>query len=55
MPIAFALEPELSVEEFRAVLIASALGERRPVDDPARFDKMLRQADLIVTARSGGR
>jgi GNAT superfamily N-acetyltransferase len=53
--IAFSLEPELSVEEFRAVLVASTLAERRPVDDPARLDKMLRQADLTVTARDGRR
>lgn len=55
MPIVYALEPELSAEEFRAILIASTLGERRPVDDPGRLDRMLRQADLIVTARDGRR
>lgn len=55
MPIVYALEPELSAEEFRAILIASTLGARRPVDDPGRLDRMLRQADLIVTARDGRR
>jgi predicted N-acetyltransferase YhbS len=55
MPIAFALEPKLSANEFQAVLIGSTLGERRPVADLARLDKMLRQADLIVTARDGRR
>jgi predicted N-acetyltransferase YhbS len=45
----------LSAEEFRAVLIASTLGARRPVDDLPRLDKMLRQADVIVTARAGTR
>jgi len=53
--IAYALEPELPVEDFRAVLIASTLGERRPVDDLSRLGEMLRGADLIVTARHGGR
>jgi predicted N-acetyltransferase YhbS len=55
MPITYALEPDLSAEEFRAVLIASTLGERRPVDDLQRLDRMLRQADVIVTARDGKR
>jgi GNAT superfamily N-acetyltransferase len=51
MPIAYAIEPELSVEEFRALLVASTLAERRPVDEPQRLDVMLRRADIIVTAR----
>ncbi len=55
MPIAFALEPDLSAEEFRAVLIASTLGERRPVDDLSRLGGMIRNADLVVTARDDGR
>ena len=55
MPISYALEPDLSAEEFRTVLIASTLAQRRPVDDPARLDTMLRNADLIVTARDDGR
>ena len=55
MPISYALESDLSAEEFQAVLVASTLGERRPVDDLARLDKMLRHADLIVTARDGRR
>ena len=55
MSISYALEPDLAAEAFRAVLIASTLAARRPVDDLARLDKMLRNADLIVTARDGGR
>jgi GNAT superfamily N-acetyltransferase len=54
-PIDYALEPDLGVEEFRAVLVASTLGERRPVDDEACLAGMLRHADLIVTARLSGR
>jgi predicted N-acetyltransferase YhbS len=53
--IAYALEPDLAAEEFRSVLVASTLGERRPVEDLGRLDRMLRQADLIVTARDGAR
>lgn len=55
MPISYALEPDLSAEDFQAVLIASTLAERRPADDLARLDRMLRQADIVATARHGGR
>lgn len=55
MPISFALEPELSAEEFRGILVTSTLAERRPAGDLSRLDKMLRNADLIVTARDVGR
>ena len=55
MAIVYALEPELTAAEFRAVLIASTLGDRRPVNEPARLEQMLRHADVIVTARDGER
>jgi predicted N-acetyltransferase YhbS len=55
MPIAYSFEPDLPAEEFRAILIASTLAERRPVDDLGRLDRMLRRADLVVTARDGKR
>jgi ribosomal protein S18 acetylase RimI-like enzyme len=55
MPIAFSIEPNLSAGEFQAILLASTLSERRPVHDMARLEKMLRHADLIVTARDAGR
>lgn len=49
-----ARENALSIEEFRAVLVESTLGERRPVEEPARLGKMLAHANLIVTARDEG-
>ena len=55
MPIAYTLEPNLAVDEFRDVLVASTLAKRRPVDDPARLNRMLRQADIVVTGRDTGR
>ena len=55
MAIAYASEPNLTAQEFHDVLVASTLAARRPVGDRARLDKMLRQADLIVTARDGGK
>ncbi len=53
MPISYAMEPDLSAQEFRSVLVASTLAERRPVEDLTRLDRMLRHADLVVTARDG--
>lgn len=55
MPITYTLEPELSAQEFRDILVASTLAERRPADDLARLDRMLRNADVIATARDGRR
>ena len=52
--VVYAVEQELTVEEFRQVLVDSALAERRPADDLARLERMLRGANLIVTARIDG-
>lgn len=52
--ISYQQEPGLPASEFIAVLQASTLAERRPVEDVARMDLMLRQADLIITARCDG-
>lgn len=52
--IAYALEPTLSAAEFIDVLVRSTLSERRPVDEPVRVEGMLRNADVILTARVGG-
>ena len=53
--IEYALEPALSAEAFIGVLEASSLAERRPVAERERIETMLRRADIIVTARAGGR
>ena len=53
MTVDYQLEPALCVEEFIDVLQRSTLAERRPVDDRDRIELMLRNADVIVTARSG--
>ena len=50
----YAIEPALSVEEFLDVLKRLTLAERRPVHEPETLEKMLRNADLIVTARIDG-
>lgn len=55
MEVTYNRETNLSAEEFRNVLIASTLGERRPVDDLPRLQQMLANANLIVTARLEGK
>ena len=54
MNILYQLEPDLSVDEFICVLNRSTLGERRPVDDRLTMEKMVRNADVILTARADG-
>ena len=54
MDVVYQREPHLASEEFIHVLVKSTLGERRPIDDLVRIEGMLRQADLIVTARRNG-
>lgn len=49
--VRYAIEPDLTVAEFRDVLERSTLGERRPVDDDTCLRGMLQHADVIVTAR----
>lgn len=53
--IVYAVENDLGVDEFIAVLRASTLAERRPVEDRTRMETMLRRAGLIVTARCDGK
>jgi hypothetical protein len=53
--ITYQLENDLSVEDFRLVLSNSTLGERRPIDDTERLTTMLKNANLIVTARVEGK
>jgi predicted N-acetyltransferase YhbS len=53
--IEYKIENDLSVDEFRRVLISSTLGARRPVNDDERLRKMLEHGNLIITARDNGR
>ena len=47
-------EPALGAKEFIDLLERSTLSERRPVDNEARIEAMLRNADIIATARCDG-
>jgi ribosomal protein S18 acetylase RimI-like enzyme len=55
LDITYSIEPDLSAEEFQAILAASTLAERRPAGDLKQLDKMLRNADLVMAARRDGR
>ena len=52
--ITYNIENNLSVEEFRNVLINSTLGERRPIENFEALENMLKHGNLIVTARHNG-
>jgi predicted N-acetyltransferase YhbS len=52
--VTYHLEPALAPEEFIDVLVRSTLAERRPVNDLDTILAMLKNADVIVTARLGG-
>ena len=44
---------KITKEQFIQILKDSTLSERRPVNDPERIDKMLKNADLTITAWDG--
>ncbi|MEE9271308.1 MAG: GNAT family N-acetyltransferase [Candidatus Krumholzibacteria bacterium] len=50
--ILYKVGDRVSVDEFTEVLRSSTLGERRPIDDRECIEKMVKNANLIVTARS---
>ncbi len=43
----------LELDEVIELYRASTLGERRPIDDRARFGEMLKNANLVITAWDG--
>ena len=51
--IIYAVNRAITPVEFREILVASTLGDRRPVDDLGRLAAMLEHASLIVTAWEG--
>jgi GNAT superfamily N-acetyltransferase len=53
--LTYAIEPNLDPDEMVDLLHRSTLAERRPVDEPETIDKMVANADLIVTARMEGK
>lgn len=55
MKISYAIENNLDPEEFLTVLHDSGLAERRPVNDRERITTMVKNSNLIVTARTEGK
>jgi predicted N-acetyltransferase YhbS len=51
LTITYRLEPALTPEEFIDVLVRSTLAERRPIHEPGTIQGMLKNADVIVSAR----
>lgn len=51
MEVTYEIEPDLGIEEFDSLLRRSTLAERRPVDFPETLRAMLKNSDVIVTAR----
>lgn len=49
--IKYQIEKNLPPIEFKELLIKSTLGERRPIDDFERIKAMVKNANLIITAR----
>jgi GNAT superfamily N-acetyltransferase len=49
--ILLSLQSDLEVAEFVDLLRRSTLAERRPIDDLPRMEGMLRNADIVATAR----
>jgi predicted N-acetyltransferase YhbS len=52
--VTYQLEPILSPEDFIDLLLRSTLAERRPVHEHDTIKAMLKNADLILTARLDG-
>ena len=53
MIIDYKINEPVSTEQFTALLVASTLGERRPIDDRGCMDGMLTHSNLVVTAWQG--
>ena len=51
MKVNYAIENNLDPDEFLQILHDSGLAERRPVDDKDRIVAMVKNSNLIVTAR----
>ncbi len=52
MSFQYCIEPNLSADEFRDVLVRSTLAARRPANDLDRLSGMLSNADVVVTCRT---
>ena len=51
MDISYQLEPELSADEFFEILFKSAMVEDRSKKDEKRLIQIIKNADIVLTAR----
>jgi GNAT superfamily N-acetyltransferase len=54
MSVTYQLEPSLCPDEFLSILVRSTLNERRPVNEPETIAVMLKNASIILAARTEG-
>ena len=52
--ISYQVELSLELNEFQSILEDSGLSERRPMEDPQLLERMIKGANLLITARSEG-
>jgi len=52
--IAYKIENNLGLQEFKQILLSSTFADRRPFNDDDGLTKMLSNASLIITARDKG-
>lgn len=52
--ISYQVELSLDFIEFQFILEDSGLSERRPMEDPQLLERMIKGANLLITARSEG-
>lgn len=52
--ISYQVELSLELNEFQSILEDSGLSERRPMEDTQLLERMIKGANLLITARSEG-
>ena len=52
--ISYQIELSLELNEFQSILEDSGLSERRPMEDPQLLERMIKGANLLITARLEG-
>jgi GNAT superfamily N-acetyltransferase len=52
--ISYQVELSLELIEFQSILEDSGLSARRPMEDPLLLERMIKGANLLITARSEG-
>ena len=52
--ISYQVELSLELNEFQSILEDSGLSVRRPMEDPELLERMIKCANLLITARSEG-